>query len=50
MCMNTPQSMPDVKPTKMEAKSGEPLTSRDPIFKVNKPATRRRNLTINRHS
>jgi hypothetical protein len=40
--------MPDVEPTKTEAKSGEPITSQDPTFRVNKPATRRMNLRINR--
>ena len=48
MCMNQPQSMPDVEPTKTEAKSGEPITSQDPTFRVNKPSTRRMNLRINR--
>ena len=50
MCMPTARSQPNVGVEKQQAIAGEPITSQDPTFKVNKPSRRRMNLRINRPS
>ena len=50
MCMTPAQQQPDVGVQKQQAIAGEPITSQDPTFKVNKPSRRRMKLRINRPS
>ena len=46
MCMNSGSSPKDVEPEKMEAQSGQGLTTQDPRFVANKTRKKRMNLRI----